>query len=165
VYLVTFNLGHPIGNILGRLAVHGIPTVRGLVDWLVLSRANAPYFTENVTVNRVQDAYQRWSDRIQKIVNYFGGERHIFDPDTCSLSIEKEGFYNKNVCLGWNGCVPTPGSRVFAKLENRARCTLDGHEEEAVVTCNVCGDTNSTRPKPNWDEIIDVVGRSNYCHH
>jgi transcription elongation factor Elf1 len=164
--LVNNNFRNPLGNNLGGVAVQALPGLRGFVDWLVLSRAAVPYFTENVSVPRVQDAYQRWYDRIQKIVTYFEGERRpIFDPEACSLSIQKDGFYNKNVCLFKNDCAFRLVSSVFAKLENTDRCTLDGDEERVVVTCNVCGKTNSTRPKPNWDETIEVVGRSNWCFY
>ena len=90
------------------------------------------------------------------------GERLIYPAAAC-YSLEKYGFYNKNVCLFKNDCALRLVSSVFAKLENTDRCTLDGSEEQRVVTCNVCGDTNSTRPKPNWDTTIGVVGRLNWC--
>jgi hypothetical protein len=45
--VVTFDFRHPIGNILGRMALLGNVNPRGFVDWLVLSRASVninPYF-------------------------------------------------------------------------------------------------------------------------
>ncbi len=55
------------------------------------------------------------------------------------------------------------GPGVFAKLENSNRCTLDGHEEQAVVMCNQHGHTNSTMPRPGPDVVGEVFSKLDKC--
>jgi hypothetical protein len=109
----------------------------------------------------------------------------------CEMAIVKDAFYNKDICMphleekdlyaiklltasAATGLLAPmaslamrrysfSGPGVLAKLENRDRCTLDGHEEQVVVMCNPYGRTNSTKPESGSDAVGEMYSKLKNC--